>query len=323
MQIDGEPADPFDPSGAQARWVARDAYAARQPERPLWERSYEAFDLGAQVQDEQPLPRQSRVVTAGGCVSCAIPGWDIGTAPGTESYQAQTMDQTPSGWELPGSSGGAFEQHEIDNDFSSVADADTLLGNRPPAADQILEFVSPYLGPLTEALAPLLAAHGLSAVTATTADVLAIAGLADEVVTKAQQIVARVNAIEGLSPHEISPETGPYDERPFDTEDGPIAPLDLSGTAVPGWDVMLPPVASVGLSGGGSLPAGWGLGREGPRQAFRPSVAHCDGLVVWVPDRRGRPVCVPRETEFDVFKCNLNDIQFVRAEERLRSARVL
>ena len=85
---------------------------------------------------------------------------------------------------------------EFSRGSGTLGFADDPMQGTPPGARVLLDALAPYLAPVTEALAPLLSARGLSPAHATLEEVLAIEGFADELLEAASAAMARADFFE-------------------------------------------------------------------------------------------------------------------------------
>ncbi len=231
---------------------------------------------------------------------------EVRLAVGADRVDAETAPEfAPSGpWSLE-----ASVERPVTDDVASFS--------IPREAQPLLDALAPYLAVVGDAVAPLLAARGLSPADATVENLLEIEGLADEVLDAAVEAVAGVDAF-GSSPR----------------DPGTFEASNATGLLPPGW----PDQPSYDFAGHAPL-----QGRPAPERVRSPVEALPSG---WENDERG-PVglmfdedgdpCYPDAPPFEDYwpKCPepevqasdagevpcLEDMRFIRAEERLRSQR--
>lgn len=324
----------FDPSGGAARFLAQGA--RHQPDTTGADRAFDtSVDIRAlasrvwQHTRDTTLHEQPREEPA---------GWPVTTALEEPSYRSRSIGAWPGGWEpssapVDGILGGVAENKPIEGGI-----AEEPVGLMPQQARHILDALSPYLFPVTEAISPLLGAHGLSADSATVSEVLAIEGLAESLFEASWAAISLVDVGDSLSSQRYSPEMG------MDSPSGASHPLESweeldFGASVsveeeplpPGWQAKLPPVFQAPDGPDVALPAGWetraragggfALGFDEPNgdPCYPPNVPGFEGY---------EPKCeVPPEPACDGPCRNegsgdcLDDPIFSRADERLRSGR--
>jgi hypothetical protein len=208
-------------------------------------------------------------------------------------------------WELPFDSAPTPLAYE--------AELEEELWVYPPGAQALLDLLAPYLPPVTEAVRPLLEAHGLSGQEATLEGLLAVEGLAEAVLDAARAAVARIDAV-GLEPFNYRGYEAPVGALPMgwalERTDGDEAIASLTASEPPDAGLLRP------------LPAGWDVPpAEGPRH-----LAYGEDGEPCYPDvpafEEFWPKCPQSEMDapLSATLCT-DDARFVRAEQRLQSLR--
>jgi hypothetical protein len=208
-------------------------------------------------------------------------------------------------WELPFHT----EPTPLERVFGPVS----AVSVYPPGAAVLLARLSPYLASVTEALASLLQARGLSLASVTLAELLAIEGLSEEVLEAASAAVAHVDGV-GLRPFASQRDEVRSDDLPAGWSTAP----SLHDSA---FRVLKPEEARSAWPLAAD-PEGWGL-----------HIAR--GPVHLMYDEDGEP-CYPDTPAFEEYwpKCPVpeppleadpvpcrEDPRFLRADGRLREHR--